>query len=142
MMHRAFLQLAALLALLAVMAAAGGCVALYTVSRALERPADAGGGMMGPPLFPPVTTPPILPPTAIPAVTAQTPGGDGLPFNPFVTDTPPPVPAPLVTGAPAGTVPPSNATPPRVPMPTDTPPVAGPPPHDLIPRPSLPATPL
>lgn len=140
MMHRAFLQLATLLALLAVMAAAGGCVALYTVSRALERPDDAGGGL-GPPLFPPVTTPPILPPTAIPAVAAQTSGDDGLPFNPYVTDTPS-VPVPLGTGVPAGTAPPSNATPPRVPMPTETPPVAGPPPHDLIPRPSLPATPL
>jgi hypothetical protein len=138
-MHRALLRMGILLILLAVMTAAGGCVALYTASRAVERPEDAGSGV-GVPLFPPGAAAPSATKTA--AFTTQRPGGDGLPFNPSVTDTPPP-PIPRRTDAPVETARrSSNATPVRIPMPTETPPVAGPPPHDEIPRPTLPATPL
>ena len=137
-MHRAFLRVTALFVLLAVMAVAGGCVALYTVSRAMDQPDDSGGGV-GLPLFPPGAPAPSATPTA--AVTTQPPGGDGLPFDPYVTDTPPSVARetdpPVETARPS-----SNATPPWIPMPTETPPVAGPPPHDEIRRPTLPATPL
>lgn len=134
-MNRAFLRGAILLALLAVMAAAGGCVALYTVSRAMEGPGDAGQGA-GLPLPLPGT---IAPTAANP--TATTPGSDGLPFDPYATDTPP-FPLPQETDMPAGTDRAANATPLRIPVPTETPPLAGPPPHDEILRPSLPATPL
>ncbi len=137
-MHRAFLRVTALFILLAVMAAAGGCVALYTVSRAVDRPNDAGGGV-GLPFFPPGAAASSATTTA--ADPAQPPGGDGLPFNPYVIDTPPVVPrgtdAPVETARPS-----SNATPVWIPMPTGTPQIAGPPPHDEIPRPTLPATPL
>jgi hypothetical protein len=137
-MHRALLRMGTLLILLAVMTAAGGCVALYTASRAVERPEDAGGGV-GVPLFPPGAAAPSATKTA--AFTTQRPGSDGLPFNPSVTDTPAPIPrgtdAPVETARRS-----SNVTPVWIPMPTDTLPGAGPPPHDEIPRPTLPATPL
>jgi hypothetical protein len=137
-MQQAFLRVAALLALLAVMAASGGCVALYTVSRAMERPGDAGEGM-GLPLSSPGTVAPTAPAPAIPGVT--TPGGDGLPFDPHMAVTPS-VSVPGAADTLAGTARASNATPPQIPVRTDTPPAAGPPPHDEIRRPTLPATPL
>jgi len=139
-MHRAFLRLTTLFVLLAVMTAAGGCVALYTVSRAVDRP-DAAGGGVGLPLFPPGTPVPSLQASATVTVPTWTPGGDGLPFNPHMADTSPP-PSPRGTDTPIGTPRSSNATAPWVSAPTDTPRMGGPPPHDEIPRPSLPATPL
>ena len=138
-MHRALLRMRTLLILLAVITAAGGCVALYPASRAVERPGDAGGGV-GVALFPPGAAAPPATKTAV--FTTQRPGGDGLPFNPSVTDTPAP-PITRGTDAPVETArASSNATSPWLPIPTETPPVAGPPPHDEIPRPTLPATPL
>jgi hypothetical protein len=126
-MHRGFLRAAALLGLLAVMAAAGGCVALYTLARAGDRPGDAGGDV-GLPLVPPGTSAPAH--------------GDGLPFDPYVTDT---LPVPLSAGAdtPAPADWPSpNATLPGTPMETEAPLIDGRPPDDEAGAPSLSAAPL
>jgi hypothetical protein len=142
-MHRWILEGAALICLLAVMTAAGGCVALYTLSKAGERPAETDGGV-GVPLVPPGTTVPTLSVVPITTVTALLPAGDGQPFIPQET-----VPSPIPTGTATSTeapMPSSNATPSGTPtlLPTadGEPPGDGPPPHDEIPLPTLPATPL
>lgn len=144
-MHRGILQGAALICLLAVMTAAGGCVALYTLSKAGGGPADTDGGVGVSPGSPgtPVSTPSGTPlATLTPPVSA----GDGQPFTPQVT-----VPFPVPTQCEKATssvadMPSSNATPPVASLLSQTadeePPGDGPPPQDEIPLPTLPATPL
>ena len=136
-MHRGFLRAGAVLGLLAVMAAASGCVGLYTLSRAVERPDVAAEGV-GLPLSAPATSTPV-------PMTATVPdpvyGRDGLPFDPHAID-----PLPVPSSSERDTSPDTprmspNTTPAWTPMETEAPLIDEPPPEDGLLPPALPATP-